>query len=196
MAIRSNGKRCVGLRYVEPHLLVRFLDNALCRELGLPCEVVSVPLDTLASWHVHSAFVVIVENKVNLMTLPRRSRGIALGGLGNGAGLFRYLPWLHTNRLVYWGDMDVEGFEILSRVRTLFPNARSALMSPATLLECFGLTGPGTGREPSSTMTPPLLSPDEVTAFKLCLTENLRLEQERIPQARVIAELERSSASD
>lgn len=41
-------ERRYGLRYVEPHLLVRLLDSELKRELAFPCSEFSLPLSTLA----------------------------------------------------------------------------------------------------------------------------------------------------
>lgn len=186
-------ERRFGLRYVEPHLFLRFLDPTIQLEVGMPCEVLSVPLETLAAWPVRDAVIVMVENRVNLMTLPSVKRGIALGGLGMGAVVFRYLSWLATNALIYWGDMDVEGFEILSRLRTLFPHARSALMDAATLERCRDLAGSGTGRD-QATSTPPLLTPSEASVFGWCLSVNGRIEQERIPQREIRLELDKTLA--
>lgn len=174
-------ERRFGLRYVEPHFFVRFLDNRIRDELSLPCSVISVPVGTLAQWHFENVNVVIVENKTNLLTLPPIARGVALGGLGDGAVLFRDLPWLARNALVYWGDLDVQGFEILSRVRTFFPHTRSVMMEQSTLSRHRPLATSGTELSPS-TPVPPHLTDQEVMAFTLCLRESIRLEQERIPQ--------------
>ncbi len=114
-------ERRFGLRYAEPDLFVRFLDPVLQDELGFPCSALSLPLSTLISLEVADARIVIVENRVNLLTLPSTSRCIGLGGLGRGVTLLRYLPWLTRAPIIYWGDIDVDGFEILSIVRTLFP---------------------------------------------------------------------------
>jgi hypothetical protein len=61
--------------------------------------------------------VLIVENKVNLLTLPRLPGTLAIGGLGNAVMLLRYCAWLGSVSITYWGDIDVQGFEILSRLR-------------------------------------------------------------------------------
>ena len=45
------------------------------------------------------------------------------------------------------------------------------------------LAVPGTGRQPEA---PPLLTDVETAVFNLCASNNLRIEQERIPQAAVI----------
>ena len=132
---------------------------------------------------VRAGLAIIVENKVNLLTLPSFPRAVGLGGLGYGAVLFRYLSWLNETQVVYWGDLDTEGFEILSSLRAVFPHARSFLMDPDTLARCQKPPVSGTGRKPD---IPPHLTEVEQLAFLRCRDENLRLEQERIPQDEVV----------
>ena len=172
-------ERRYGLCYAELHLLVRSLDPTLERELGWPCSELSLPLHTLATMPVRADVAIIVENKVNLLTLPPFPRGIGLGGLGNAAVLLRYLSWLNDTQIVYWGDLDTEGFEILSSLRTIFPHVRSFLMDLNTLSHLQHLAVPGTGRKPDM---PPHLTQVEQQAYIFCRDENHRLEQERIPQ--------------
>ncbi len=129
---------------------------------------------------------IIVENKVNLLTLPFSPRAIGLGGLGDGAVLLRYLSWLNHMQIVYWGDLDTEGFEILSSLRAIFPHVRSFLMDLNTLSHLQHLAVPGTGRKPDM---PPHLTEVEQQAYIYCRDENHRLEQERIPQDKVLNEV-------
>jgi hypothetical protein len=175
-------ERRYGLRYPEPHLLVRLLDPALTRELGWPCSELSFPLHALAAMPVCADLAIVVENKVNLLTLPSLPRGIGLGGLGHGAVVLRYLAWLNNMRVVYWGDLDTEGFEILSSVRAIIPHAQSFLMDIEALGRWQHLAVSGTGRKPD---IPAHLTDTEQRAYLRCRDENLRLEQERIPQTGV-----------
>lgn len=184
-AIRADEEhfeRRYGLRYAEPHFHVRLLDGFLAHELGFPCREFSLPLDTLAELPVRAAEVFIVENKVNLLTLPPFRRGLGLGALGHRVTLLRYCSWLNTLPITYWGDLDVEGFEILSSLRALFPQTRSIFMDASTLDHWQHLGTQGTGRKPD---LPPHLTEAEGTAYLRCRNENLRLEQERIPQGEV-----------
>ncbi len=177
-------ERRFGLRYAEPQVLLRFLGPALQRSAGSPWRECSVPLHSLAESPIEAVTVIIVENKVNLLTLPPMPVAIAIGGLGNGIVDLTYVPWLANCAVWYWGDLDVEGFEILSRLRIRFPQTRSLLMDAATLERWKdSLTVPGSKRQPS---VPPLLTDVEMAAFSLCVADNLRIEQERIPQAAVI----------
>ncbi len=179
-------ERRYGLRYAEPYLLVRLLDPALVQELGCPCSEISLSLHTLGAMPVRADAAIIVENKVNLLTLPSFPRGIGLGGLGDGVVLLRYLSWLNDVQTIYWGDLDLEGFEILSSLRAVFPHTRSFLMDLAALNRWRHLAVLGTGRKPD---IPPHLTEAEQQAYLTCRAENLRLEQERIPQDEVLNEV-------
>jgi hypothetical protein len=127
---------------------------------------------------VHDARIWIVENKVNLLTLPPSARTIAVGALGRAIVELRSVPWLARLPIFYWGDLDVEGFEILSALRAEFPQARSMFMDATALANYRHLAVQGTGRKPA---IPPHLTPPELQAFSECVGGNLRIEQERIP---------------
>lgn len=170
--------RRFGLRYPELHVFTRFLDADLQQEVNCPWPEVSLPLSVLAGFPIRDAEAIIVENKVNLLTLRPRRRSIGLGALGRAVSELRVVPWLATNPITYWGDLDVEGFQILSALRAAFPHARSLLMDIATINRYRSIAGTGTGNRFSA---PPHLTADEAFAFSICLQENLRIEQERIP---------------
>jgi hypothetical protein len=91
------------------------------------------------------------------------------------------------------GDIDVEGFEILSSLRAIFPSARSFLMNLDTLERWRHLAVPGTGRNRD---LPVHLTDAEQQACLRCRDENLRLEQERIPQDVVFNEVHRLLETD
>ncbi len=173
-------ERRYGLRYAEPHLSIRLLDPVFQDEIRCPFVEFSLPLTGLDELPVREARVYIIENKVNLLTFPHAPRGIALGGLGSAATELRRIGWMHSNPLTYWGDLDVEGFQILSTLRALFPQVESLLMDLDTL-EHFGhlcvLGNSGIGSRPLH------LTTVECEAFLRCRNLNLRLEQERLPQA-------------
>lgn len=177
-------ERRFGLCYAEPQLLVRFLDPVLQAELGFPCDVLSLPLQTLSDLPVQNSQVIIVENKVNLLTLPRLARFMGLGGLGRAISLLRYAGFVASMPVTYWGDLDVEGFEILSSLRSFCPHARSLWMDPSAVDRWRDLKVTGSGRQPA---VPVHLTDEERAAFDICCRENLRIEQERLPQAEVTA---------
>lgn len=172
-----------GLRYVRPHLMLRLLDSELQQELGLPTDEISMPAAALAKLPVDKVWVLIVENKINLLTLPRLRRTLALGGLGNAVTQLCEIEWLTGCELFYWGDFDVEGFQILSRLRESFPHVRSFLMDRATFdSTCeFAIQG-----NESMANVPVNLSSEESMLYEHLAKHRLRLEQERIPQSRVL----------
>jgi hypothetical protein len=55
-----------------------------------------------------------------------------MGG-GGAVSLLLESRWLETCRIVYLGDIDVSGFEILSRLRAKFSDTQTVLMDGATL---------------------------------------------------------------
>ena len=172
--------RRFGFRYVEPLIFVRFLDDAVRKSADLPWSECAVPLHSLATRQFAAELVFIVENKVNLLTLPRIAGAIAMGGLGNSVGDLRYVTWLSELPIWYWGDIDVDGFEILSRLRTVFPSVKSLLMDEESLLALRpSIGGAGNGRVGRHASN---LFPAEAAAFEICSAGNVRIEQERVPQ--------------
>jgi hypothetical protein len=80
---------------------------------------------------------------------------------------------------LYWGDIDVEGFVILSRLRNLFPHVESVLMDMDAIRQHENILVEGSG---AMIAAPTNLTAAEVEAFDYCLNGNRRLEQERISQ--------------
>jgi hypothetical protein len=185
-------ERRYGLSYVEPPVLIRALDSEVQRFLSLPGPVVWLPLHSLGTLERPNLRIIVVENLVNLMTLPPVPNGLAIGGLGNAILLLRYSPWMKNVSFTYWGDVDAEGFEILSRLRAFFPNVRSVLMDTETICRFQHLGGKGNDR--MGALTPPHLTLDEAEAFKICIQTSFRLEQERIPHIDCVAFLRRHVA--
>ncbi len=185
-AIRADEQhfeRRYGLLYPEPHVLLRFLDERLRQEAGFPVAELSLPVSALSSLSLPNVRVLIVENKINLLTVPPIERGLAVGALGAGVTILRDAHWLTAARVAYWGDLDVEGFAILSSLRSFLPAAESLLMDEATIVQERSLCLPGNN---ASSPPPPRLTKTELAAFQICQAANLRLEQERLPQTIVL----------
>lgn len=176
--------RRFGLRDGQPHRAIRLLDPDLAAELGLPFDELSLPMRSIAPLPVKNATVVVVENNLNLLTLPPMKRGLAIRGAGSNVSRLHQIEWLHTNRLLYWGDIDVAGLDILSRLRQLFPHVESVLMDLPALLENRASCGKNKGKIGSP---PANLTPGEREAYEYCLAHDVGLEQEQIPQAQVDA---------
>ena len=172
--------RRYGLRDGPPHQAMCVLDLQLQQEMGLPFDELSLPLKTMANLVVQNATAVIVENNTNLFLLPALPRGIGIRGNGYAVVLLERLKWLEGNRILYWGDFDVDGFIILSRLRNLFPHTESILMDRETVQSLGKHFGDGNNKPPPT--TPTNLTPGELAAFEFCAQNNRRLEQEKIPQ--------------
>jgi hypothetical protein len=100
--------------------------------------------------------------------------GFALAGLSD-------LPWIREKDLVYWGDIDTHGFDILDRLRGRVESTRSILMDRETLL---GHPGQWVTEPTPTTRELPALTTDEASLYQDLVEgtygDSVRLEQERI----------------
>jgi hypothetical protein len=185
-AFEAQFERRYGLKFAQPHLLLRTLDDDLLKELGLPYDELSLPVDTLSGLAVRGVRIFIVENKVNALTLPKVARSVVLGALGDGLTLLHRIPWVADSEVIYWGDIDADGFEALSSLRAGVARTRSLFMDIATIRECrrlFGsIIGVGNGRTNPKALN---LTESENLAYQECCSTNLRIEQEHLPQSLV-----------
>lgn len=123
---------------------------------------------------------------MNFLTLPPRLNTIALWGQGFQVNALRSVAWLHACAIWYWGDLDVQGLQILAQVRGLFPQTCSLMMDRATLDAFQTFAVPGT---PTLHVAPPQLTLEECELYAYLATNQLRLEQERIHQSYVLQHL-------
>ncbi len=169
-----------GLRYDEPLIRLRLLDLAVSTELGLPLTDLSIPVGEILRLALEGSTVVVTENKMNFLTLPSIENGVGILGMGKAVGLLRHARWLRSCRILYWGDIDAQGFEILSHFRATFPHVESLMMDEVTLQAHAESVAQGTL---SSTDNLPHLSLQETRLFRHVAGRTLRLEQEKILQA-------------
>lgn len=170
-----------GFRSVDDQLWLRILDPDVQSELNCPGSELALPRATLSALPVRDVEVIIVENKINLLTLPLRRRTVALGGLGKAVSQLYRIEWLNCLRINYFGDIDVEGLQILAHVRNQWPQTRSWMMDHSTLMEFKDLIVEGNSH-PAELQPPTELTVSEKAAFTACRDNSWRLEQERIPQ--------------
>jgi len=82
----------------------------------------SAPFSVLAEEAFAPRGVVVVENKTTFLPLPAVLPGwLAILGNGNSVLICRHLPWLAQCPLLYWGDIDPAGMQILARLRLAPP---------------------------------------------------------------------------
>jgi hypothetical protein len=130
--------------------------------------------------------VLVVENEVPFLTVPRVSGTVAVLGNGNAAAsVVAALPWARTTKIKYWGDVDTWGFVILDRLRAAVgdrTSIESVLMDRSTLLD---------HRDAWVVEESPIvtdvrwLTDDESLLYRDLVAQqlghNVRLEQERLP---------------
>lgn len=179
VAHETNFMRRFGLREPQHQRGLLLLDEELRDEMKLPFDELAAPVRSLASLSVRDVIVVVVENKTPLLSVPRIRRGLVIAGDGASAPMLAQVPWLHTNRVLYWGDIDAAGFEILSRLRSRIPHVESVMMDEATYEAHKKNAKAGCRAKPQSL---PYLTPHERRMYVRCVAENLMLEQEKLLQ--------------
>ena len=137
--------------------------------------------DELARADLSASIVFIVENETSYLAFPAVPRSIVIFGSGFASGGLGGLPWLAQKEVVYWGDIDTHGFDILSRLRTHLPEVNSILMDRATLLA----HRPHWTTEPNPTARQlEHLAPAEQSVYEDLIEDRfgmaVRLEQERV----------------
>ena len=147
---------------------------------------VSVPLNKFLTESQACHRVFIVENKMNFLTFPQISDSIAIWGKGFAIESLRDAFWLNDKEIFYWSDLDVQGFQMLSQLRGYFSQTKSFLMDGTFLVSLKEYIVAG---KPASIHSLPYLNEIERGVFERLRAENIRLEQERIPQAIVIQEI-------
>jgi hypothetical protein len=135
--------------------------------------------------------VVISENKDTAVHFPPLAGGISVEGVGRGGKTVASFPWIKDAPVViYWGDMDRDGFEILNGYREdLGRDVASILMDPVTYerYEPFGTNDDQYGKPiAAGPLRPaPHLRAPELEVYRQVLdpdqTGHRRIEQERIP---------------
>ncbi|TPW77718.1 DUF3322 and DUF2220 domain-containing protein [Schumannella soli] len=146
--------------------------------------------------------VVVVENRDSRLDFPPHPATIVIEGAGKAvASLLTQVEWtLDADRIVYWGDIDVDGYAILDHLRSTL-NAHGVTVDSILMDDVdrhryaeFGVLH-GRDGEPLSASRTPLrqLTPDERQAYAYVgsggTPEFRRIEQERIPFADVAAAL-------
>ena len=140
--------------------------------------------------------MVISENKDTAIHFPPLTLGISVEGVGRGGKTPASFPWIRNAPLVvYWGDIDRDGYEILNGYRVDFDrDIDSILMDPATYAayEQFGTDLDQHGKPIAAGDPKPV---DRLRADELAMYERLidaqhmghrRIEQERIPMSQAL----------
>lgn len=164
------------LKYDEPLVRFRILEEAVSQQLWGGIDDISITISAFQNIAMPIHTVYIVENKMNMLTFPAHN-GIVVFGKGFGVDIMKNVEWLKTKKIYYWGDLDAQGFQILSELRTHFRQVESLLMDRHTFNSFYeGDKGTETNVEKDLCLTS-----EEREMFKYLKENNLRLEQEKIP---------------
>ena len=170
-------ERRFNLRYDEPLVRFRILDNSISQQCFDGVEDLSIPINQFQLLNLPINTVYIVENKMNMLTFPYIENSIVVWGHGFGVDVMKDVEWMKTKKIYYWGDLDAHGFQILSEIRTHFNQVESFLMDRATFDKYFeGDKGSETTIEKELCLTI-----EENEMFRFLKVNNCRLEQEKIP---------------
>ena len=175
----SDFARRFGFRQKPGYTRLRLLEH----EPAVPAGVSELTLRTeeLATVDLVARTIFVVENEISYLAFPPVPGALVVFGSGFALGGLSEVPWLGSREIVYWGDLDTHGFDILHRLRGMFPSVRSMLMDEATLLAHRRQWV----REPSPTARSlPDLSPAEQDLYQALVEDRfgpaVRLEQERV----------------
>lgn len=174
------------LKYAEPQVRFKILDKAISDVHFSGIDDIAISISQFETLNLPIKKVLVVENQTTLytaLTLPKMKDSIVIFGSGFKVSNLKKVPWLHSVELLYWGDIDVHGFEILSQFRGYFPHTKSVLMDKTTF-ETYFENDNGT---PSTNSTKLNLTEEEQELYELLKTNKWRLEQEKIPLEYVIS---------
>lgn len=165
------------LKYDEPIVRFRILDQSISHQSFSDIADISVPISQFKQLVLPVRCVYVVENKTNMLSFPSFEKSIVICGMGFRVDILKEAEWLNEKDIFYWGDLDAHGFQILSEIRTHFPNVKSFLMDRETFDKFFeGDEGKETNVEKELCLTP-----EENEMFLYLKASNQRLEQEKIP---------------
>lgn len=168
------------LRYAEPQIRFKVLDKTISDRFFSGIDDIAIPVSQFEKLNLPIRKVLVVENKTTLyttLTLPKMEDTIAIFGSGFSVFNLKNVRWFDNLKLLYWGNIDVQGFEILSQFRSYFPQTKSILMDKQTFDKFFEDDN-GT---PTNISTRLNLTDEEQQLYDILKTNNRRLEQEKIP---------------
>lgn len=167
------------LKFSEPTVRFKILDPEISQAFFLGIDDIAIPVSQFENLNLPIEIVIVVENKTTLYTtlaLPGMKNAIAIFGSGFNVNNLKNVNWLQNLELIYWGDLDVQGFEILSQFRGYFQHTKSVLMDKVTF-ENFFENDLGT---PTNINVALNLTDSEYELYQLLKANNWRLEQEKI----------------
>ncbi len=183
------------LKCGEPLIRLRILDEDIAKKYFSGLTDLCIPQTDFNILCVSCKRIFILENKTNFsnifnfLTLPLLKNSIAIFGKGFQLNLLKEATWMRDKQIIYWGDIDTQGFQILSQLRSYFPNTQSLMMDFETFNEFkeFTVTGTETNIDKLTNLT---VEENHLFKYLLSLNEKNRLEQEKINHSFVVKRIE------
>ena len=97
--------------------------------------------------------------------------------MGFNVAILKDVEWLTHCQIIYWGDLDAQGFQILSQLRSYFPQTISVMMDRETFDNFQEFSVLGTVCKIANLS---YLTPEEHDLFTDLSQQTIRLEQEKI----------------
>ena len=166
-----------GLRYTAPSITIRALDKNLQVKYGISTSEMSILISDFESRSLQGYRFIITENLMNFRTLPDLSNSFAIWGMGFNVAILKDVEWLTHCQIIYWGDLDAQGFQILSQLRSYFPQTISVMMDRETFDNFQEFSVLGTVCKIANLS---YLTPEEHDLFTDLSQQTIRLEQEKI----------------
>ncbi len=168
------------LKFAEPQIRFKVLDRAIAEKYFSGIDDIAIPVSQFETLNLPIKKVLVVENKTTLYTtlaLPKMNDTVAIFGSGYSVYTLKNVQWFTNLDLFYWGDIDAQGFEILSQFRGYFQQTKSVLMDSETF-EKFFENDSGSQTNISTLLN---LTEGEQKLYETLKKNNWRLEQEKIP---------------
>ncbi len=123
---------------------------------------------------------------MNFLTLPAMTNAFGIFGSGFKVDVLSKVEWLFNCSIYYWGDLDAQGFQILSMLRSIFPHVSSLMMDDQTITRFSDRVREGRA---SKTLQLPFLTLEERALYEQLVLNNWRLEQEQIDYSYAIQQI-------
>lgn len=185
-----------GLKDKPVLVRLRLLDEQLDWLYQVRMDDITLPVsqvNDLLINHIKPKHVAIVENLINFLTLPKLPNTIGLWGGGFAIHNLADVTYLHQAHILYWGDIDAHGFEILSDLRSIFSHVQSIMMDNAIFEAYHHYVVEG--KQSRSERFVNLTSLESAMCRKI-VTDNLRLEQEHIAHQEAVVLLRKAILND
>jgi len=178
--LSNNGfEKKYGFKYKLPLVRFRILDSDLYLN-GL--SDVCTNIDEFRNLSLTCKRIFLVENEITALSFPNMKNAIVIFAKGYGVGLFKDVKWMRNKEIHYWGDIDMDGFAILSQARGYFPQIKSLFMDIETLEEFIDLGVKSNDKSYKKLIN---LTKNEALLYDRLFSdyygENFRLEQEKLP---------------